>query len=165
LTSVSVSCILLLTNPLFEMSGKPGKLRLFIADLKRRRVTRLATIYVVVGLGIIEAADIIGGRFQISEEAIRILIILIIGGFPVAIVLSWIYDLTNKGIERTKALSPEEQASLPTLTWRPSWISFVLFMMLISLFVAFFAIPRTNALGFQARDWIVLADLENVLNR
>jgi len=143
------------------MSQKPGKLKLFFIDLKRRKVTRLATIYVVVGLGIIEAADIIGGRFLVSEEAIRILIILIIGGFPVAIVLSWILDLTHKGIERTKALSPEEQASLPTLTWRPSWISFLLFMMLISLSVAFFAIPRTNALGFQARDWIVIADLEN----
>lgn len=143
------------------MNQMPNRLKLFFADLRRRRVTRLATIYVVVGLGIIEAADIIGGRFQISEEAIRILIILIIGGFPVAIVLSWIFDLTRRGIERTKALSPEEQALLLSPTWKPSWISLLLFLMLISLSVAFFAVPRSNALGFQARDWIVLADLEN----
>jgi len=142
----------------------PGRLTLFLADLKRRKVTRLISIYLVVGLGIIEAADIIAGRFQISEGAIRILIILIIAGFPVAIVLSWIFDLTRKGIERTESLTPEQQHTLPSLTWRPSWISLVLFMMLIFLSVAFFAVPRSNALDFQERDWIILADLDNQTN-
>jgi len=134
------------------MNKKPGKLRLFLADLRRRRVTRLATIYVVAGFGIIEALDIIGGRFQISENLIQILMILIIAGFPVAMVLGWIFDLTPKGIERTKPLPADQQHELRALTWKPSWISVVLFIMLISLSVVFFTVPRTNALGFQKLD-------------
>lgn len=146
------------------MSNEPGKLRLFFTDLRRRKVTRLATIYVVVGLGIIEASDIIGGSFNVSEAVIRILIILVIAGFPIAMVLGWVFDLTSKGFERTKPLTPEERSELPTMTWRPSWISVVLFVMLIFLSLAFFTVPRTNALGFQERDWILLADLENNTN-
>jgi len=146
------------------MSDEPGKFRLFFSDLRRRKVTRLATIYVVVGFGIIEAADIIGGSFNISEGAIQILIILIIACFPIALILSWIFDLTPKGFERTKPLTPEERSGLRTMTWRPSWISVVLFIMLIFLSLAFFTVPRTNALGFQERDWILLADLENNTN-
>lgn len=143
------------------MSKEPGIMKLFFADLRRRRVTRLASIYVVAGFGIIEAVDIIGGRFQISEAAIQILIILVIAGFPIAMILSWIFDLTPRGIERTKPLTPEEKSTLSSLTWKPSWISLILLLMLIMLSFAFFTVPRTNALGFQKRDWILLADLEN----
>ena len=143
------------------MSKEPGRLRLFFADLRRRRVTRLATIYVVAGFGIIEAVDIIGGRFQISESAIQFLIILVIAGFPIAMILAWIFDITPRGIERTKPLTQEEKSTLSSMTWRPSWISLILLLMLIMLSFAFFTVPRTNALGFQKRDWILLADLEN----
>jgi tetratricopeptide (TPR) repeat protein len=143
------------------MSKEPGKLKLFFADLRRRKVTRLASIYVVAGFGIIEALDIIGGRFQISEAAIQILMIAVIAGFPLAMILGWIFDLTPRGIERTKPLTQEEKYTLPSLSWRPSWISLILLLMLVMLSFAFFTVPRTNALGFQNRDWILLADLEN----
>ena len=142
----------------------PNKPARFWHELKRRKVTRLATIYTVVGLGIIEAVDIIGGRFQISEWTIQIFIIVVIAGFPVAMILGWIFDLTSKGIERTLPLTPEQQASLPAFTWRPSWISVLLFLILIAFSVAFFTVPRVNALGFQERDWILIADLENNTN-
>ena len=126
-----------------------NKISYFFQELKRRKVTRLATIYLVVGLGIIEAMDIIGGRFQFSEWTIQLIIIIVIAGFPITMILGWIYDLTSKGIERTKPLTPDEKASLPSITWRPSWISILLFIMLISLSVVFFVVPRANALGFQ----------------
>ena len=121
----------------------------------------MATIYVVAGFGIIEAMDIIGGRFQISEAAIQLLIIVVIAGFPLAMILSWIFDLTPKGIERTKPLTKEEKSTLSSMTWKPSWISLILLMALIMLSFAFFTVPRTNAVGFEKRDWILLADLEN----
>jgi len=143
------------------MSDKPGKLKLFITELRRRKVTRLATIYVVVALGIIEAVDIIGGRFQIPDGTINLIILLVIGGFPIAMMLSWIFDLTSKGIERTRPLTSDQKTTLPAFTWRPSWVSLLLFIMLISLGVVFFVVPRANALGFQERDWVLLADLEN----
>jgi len=143
------------------MASEPSRISRLWHELKRRRVTRVISIYAVVGLGIIEAMDIIGGRFQISEGTIQFMIILILAGFPIALILGWIYDLTTKGIERTDPLTPEERAALPALTWRPSWISVMLFFMLISLALVYFTVPRANALGFQERDWILMADLEN----
>jgi len=146
---------------LAKKSAKISRLSRFFRELKRRRVTRLIPIYAVVGLGIIEAVDIIGGRFQIPEGTIQFLIILVIAGFPIAFILGWIFDLTSKGIERTSPLTPEEETTLPVLTWRPSWVSVLLFIMLISLGVVYFAVPRANALGFQNRDWVLIADVEN----
>jgi tetratricopeptide (TPR) repeat protein len=139
----------------------PNKFSQFWQELKRRKVTRLATVYIVVGFGIIEAIDIIGGRFQFPDWTVRLIIIIIFAGFPVAMVLGWIYDITAGRIERTQPLTPSEKALQPPLTWRPSWVSVLLFIALIFLSVAFFVVPRANALGFQKRDWILVADLEN----
>ena len=139
----------------------PNKFTQFWQDLKRRKVTRLATVYTVVGLGIIETTDIIGGRFQFPDWTVRLIIILVFAGFPIAMVLGWIYDITSRGIERTKPLTPEEKSRLPSLTWKPSWISVLLFIALVAMSTAFFIVPRANALGFQKRDWILVADLEN----
>ena len=53
-----------------------SKLSLFLAELKRRKVTRVAVVYVLVGLGAIEAVDIIGSRLLFPEWAIQFVIVL-----------------------------------------------------------------------------------------
>lgn len=143
------------------MSQHPGKLSLFVKDLKRRGVTRLAAIYAVVGLGIIEAFDIIGGRFLMPDWSFRLVIILVLAGFPLAMILGWIYDITSKGIVKTEAITPEEQAALKTVSWKPGWLTVILFLILILITTAFFVVPRPNALGFRQQDWVLMADLEN----
>lgn len=143
------------------MPEKSSKLNIFFAELKRRRVTRLATVYAVVGLGVIEAVDIIVGRFLIPEWIIQLFIIFVIVGFPIAMILGWIFDITSKGIQRTESLTPQEQISLPQLTWKPSWISIIMFILLVALSVTYCTVPRPNALGFSKQDWILICDLEN----
>jgi len=143
------------------MPNKSSNLNIFFAELKRRRVTRLATVYTVVGLGIIEVSDIIGGRFLLPDWTIQFIIIIVIGGFPIAMTLGWIFDISSKGIERTESLTPQQQTSLPPLTWKPSWISVIMFVLLIALTVTYCTVPRPNALGFSKQDWILISDLEN----
>lgn len=121
----------------------------------------MATVYTVVGIGIIEISDIIGGRFSLPDWIIRMIIILVICGFLVAVILGWIFDITSRGIERTEALTPQEQNTLPSFTWRPSWISVIMFILLIALTVTYCTVPRPNALGFKKQDWILISDLEN----
>ncbi len=143
------------------MTGKISRIKIFFAELKRRKVARVATVYTVVGIGIIEISDIIGGRFSLPDWLIRLIIIMVICGFLVAVILGWIYDITSRGIERTEALTPHEQKSLPSFTWRPSWVSVIMFILLIALTVTYCTVPRPNALGFKKQDWILISDLEN----
>ena len=100
----------------------------------------------------IEAIDIIGGRFLLPEWSIKLVIGLVLGGFPVA----------NKGIEKTKALTPEQEKSLPSFRWRPNLLSAILLLVLIALLVTFCATPKPNALGFKKQDWILICDIENI---
>jgi tetratricopeptide (TPR) repeat protein len=135
--------------------------KIFFAEMKRRRVTRVITIYTVVGLGIIELSDIIGGRFLIPEWMVQLVIILVIAGFPISIVLGWIYDIDSGGIQKTKPLTTREQRALPPISWRPSWLTLILLLVVIALTVTYCTVPRPNILGFKKTDWILISDLEN----
>ena len=126
------------------MASGPSRLSLFIKELKRRGVTRVATVYAVVGLGIIEAFDVIGGRFLMPDWTIRVLIIVVLVGFPFAIVLSWIYDITKGEIVKTEALSPAQQAAL-TISLKPRWITIILLLVLLLTTTAFFVCNNLNS--------------------
>jgi adenylate cyclase len=83
-----------------------GKLALnavkFFSELKRRRVYSVAVTYVVAGWIIIQVVTQVFPPFEIPNWAERLVIVLVVAGFPVALVLAWVYDFTRHGIERTK---------------------------------------------------------------
>ncbi|MGI9626318.1 MAG: tetratricopeptide repeat protein [Longimicrobiales bacterium] len=78
------------------MSG----LRSFLAELKRRKVYRVAALYAVVGLGVIEAADLILPRLQLPDSATTLVLALVLLGFPIALVLAWALEITPDGVKR-----------------------------------------------------------------
>jgi adenylate cyclase len=75
-------------------------------ELKRRKVVRLALIYVLVGWIVIQAADILLPALLVPEWGIRLVIALVILGFPAALVLSWTFDMTPGGVRKTRRRSP-----------------------------------------------------------
>jgi len=70
----------------------------FLLELRRREVFRTAGLYVGVAWILVEAASIVLPAFEAPEWVLRWLIILSFIGFPVAVVLAWIYDISEKGI-------------------------------------------------------------------
>ncbi|MGH8191480.1 MAG: hypothetical protein ACREP2_08540, partial [Rhodanobacteraceae bacterium] len=85
-------------------SDEPG----FLEELKRRHVWRLAIAYAVAGWLLVQVATHVFRFFNIPNWAVRLVVILIAIGFPVAEVLAWIFELTPEGIRRTApADSPE----------------------------------------------------------
>ena len=76
-------------------------LRQFFAELKRRKVYRVAIGYIVAGWALAQGIAQVFPVFDIPNWAVRLAIVLIILGFPIALVLSWIYDFTRQGIKRT----------------------------------------------------------------
>ena len=77
-------------------------LKRFFAELKRRKVYRVAIAYIVAGWALAQGIAQVFPVFDIPNWAVRLVIVAIVLGFPVALVLSWIYDFTRHGIERTQ---------------------------------------------------------------
>ncbi len=67
-------------------------------ELKRRRVFRVATLYVIFLWPIIQIVDILSPALDLPESTMRVLLILFVGGFPVALVLGWLFNLNSSGI-------------------------------------------------------------------
>jgi len=82
-----------------------SKLSLFLAELKRRKVTRVAVVYALVGLGVIEGASMILPTLRL-EAAYPFIVILVLFGFPIALVVAWAVEVTPEGIRRTPELAP-----------------------------------------------------------
>jgi adenylate cyclase len=83
----------------------------FFAELKRRKVYTVAVTYAVVGWLLIQVVTQIFPPFDVPMWVERLVIIMIVLGFPVALVLAWIYDFTRHGIMRTEDVDPFDSRS------------------------------------------------------
>jgi TolB-like protein/Flp pilus assembly protein TadD len=83
----------------------------FFEELKRRKVYRVAIAYIVASWALAQGIAQVFPVFDIPNSRIRVVILLLLIGFPIALVLAWIFDITPSGIERT---SRAELAAVPT---------------------------------------------------
>jgi serine/threonine-protein kinase len=91
-------------------SEKPG----FFEELKRRHVWRVAVTYAVAGWLIVQIATQVFPFFGIPNWGVRLVVILIAIGFPLAVILAWVYEITPEGVRRTEpagspAARPEQE--------------------------------------------------------
>jgi TolB-like protein/Tfp pilus assembly protein PilF len=101
----------------------------FLAELKRRNVYKVAVAYAVVGWLVAQIATQIFPFFEIPNWGIRLIVLLIVIGFPIALVIAWAFEATPEGIKRT------EEADLAAQT-RPkshAWIYIVIVAALLSV--------------------------------
>lgn len=88
--------------------------RNFFAELKRRNVYRAAVAYTVVSWLIIQIATQIFPVFSIPAWAVRLVILCLVLGLPIALVMAWIFELTPEGLKRTDEVAPHESAARST---------------------------------------------------
>src|SRR5713101_7720688 len=74
----------------------------FLAELKRRNVYKVAIAYGVVAWLLMQIATQVFAFLEIPNWAIRLVIMLIVIGFPIALVIAWAFELTPEGIKRTE---------------------------------------------------------------
>src|SRR4029453_17387378 len=72
------------------------------AELKRRNVYKVAVAYIVAGWALSQGIAQVFPVFDDSELVIRLLVLLIIVGLPVALVLAWTFEITPEGLKRTE---------------------------------------------------------------
>jgi TolB-like protein/Tfp pilus assembly protein PilF len=110
------------------------KLGSFFAELKRRNVYKVAVAYAVVAWLLIQIATQVFPFFEIPSWAVRLVVLLLIIGFPVALILAWAFELTPEGIKRT-----EFTDELPKKSARDrAWIYIVVVAAAISVGLFFF---------------------------
>lgn len=111
----------------------PNKLSRFWQELKRRRVIYMITVYASASFILIELVNNVVEPLNLPQNLPAIVIAALAIAFPIAIILSWIFDITPKGITKTKSLSEAEpiQAETPN-SWRiATYISLVIIIILV----------------------------------
>jgi TolB-like protein/Tfp pilus assembly protein PilF len=83
----------------------------FFAELKRRNVYKVAVAYIVAGWALSQGIAQVFPVFDIPNWAIRLIVLLIIIGLPIALILAWAFELTPEGIKRTDAADAVGQHS------------------------------------------------------
>jgi TolB-like protein/Tfp pilus assembly protein PilF len=79
---------------------QPGRVENFVNELRSRSVIRALITYAVVAWMLLQVADVTFDRLPLPDNAMTVLIVLVVVGFPVTGVLAWGYEITIKGIVR-----------------------------------------------------------------
>ena len=85
------------------MGEQPSKLECFLAELRRRHVFRVAVGYAAVAFVVLQLSEIVLPAFS-AEGALQLVVVFVVLGFPVVMVLAWVFDITTDGIRVTAAL-------------------------------------------------------------
>src|SRR5438309_2132374 len=109
----------------------------FFAELKRRNVYKVAVAYAVVAWLLIQIATQVFPFFEIPNWAVRLVVLLLIIGFPVALVLAWAFEITPEGIKRTE----DVDHSQPTTHRTGRTLDFLIIAVLLVI-IAVFAYQR-----------------------
>jgi TolB-like protein len=86
----------------------------FFSELQRRHVYRVAAAYAVIAWLLIQIATQVFPFFDFPTWAVRLVVLVLVLGFPVAIILAWAFDLTPEGITRTEELGSHGPTSRRT---------------------------------------------------
>jgi TolB-like protein len=110
----------------------------FFDEVKRRKVYRVAAAYIIVAAGIIQLASAAFPAWELPNWALRLVIVLLLIGFPLALILGWAFDVTPQGIRATPRAPPGTHR-------RRNMIMLVTTGVIISAAAALFLLPRVSA--------------------
>jgi TolB-like protein/Flp pilus assembly protein TadD len=111
----------------------------FLEEVKRRKVYRVAAAYIIVAGGVIQLASAAFPAWDLPNWVLRLVIVLLLMGFPIALILAWAYDITAQGIRATPT------PAVPRSHRRRNIVMLVLTGVVISAAAGFFLLPRVSA--------------------
>ena len=103
-------------------------MKAFFGELKRRNVYKIAIAYVVGGWALSQGLAQVLPVFNVSNSIIRLLVALIIIGFPIALIFAWAFEITPEGVRRTEDVDVERPHKI-----HGPWI----YIVVIGAFVSF----------------------------
>jgi len=89
----------------------------FFAELKRRNVYKVAVAYAIVGWLLVQIATQVFPFLEIPNWIVRLVIVVVAIGFPIALIIAWAFELTPEGIKRTEDVAPSTGGASKGRTW------------------------------------------------
>src|SRR5216117_1266536 len=111
----------------------------FFEEVKRRKVYRVAVAYIIVAGGVIQLASAAFPAWELPNWALRLVIVLLLIGFPIALILAWAFDVTSEGIRSTPSVTA------PRTHRRRNIIMLVATGVMASAIAGFFLLPRVSS--------------------
>jgi len=111
----------------------------FFEEVKRRKVYRVAVAYVIAAGGIIQLGSAAFPAWELPNWALRLVIVLLLVGFPIALILAWAFDVTPQGIRATP------DVAVPRTHRRRNVIMLVATGVIVSAIAGFFLLPRISS--------------------
>src|SRR6266566_2059560 len=111
----------------------------FFEEVQRRKVYRVAAAYIIAAGFIIQIGSAVFPAWELPNWAFRLVVVLLLIGFPIALILAWAYDVTAQGIRATPTVS------VPTARRRRNLIMLIAVGVIISAGAGFFLLPRVSA--------------------
>src|SRR4029453_3246470 len=116
-----------------------GSMSGFFEELQRRKVYRVAAAYIVVAGFLIQISSAAFPAWELPNWSLRLVVALLLVGFPIALILAWAYDVTPQGIRATPT------PSTPRSHRRRNVIMLIGIGVIISAAACFFLLPRVSA--------------------
>jgi TolB-like protein/Flp pilus assembly protein TadD len=113
----------------------------FFEELQRRKVYRVAAAYIIAAGFIIQIGSAVFPAWELPNWTLRLVVVLLLAGFPVALILAWAYDVTPQGIQVTPAS--------PGTHRRRNIIALTAIGLAISAVAGFFLFPRASGRGVE----------------
>ena len=80
----------------------------FFGELKRRNVYKVAVAYAVVSWLLIQVATQVFPFFEIPNWVVRLVVLVVVLGFPIALIIAWAFEMTPQGMKRAEDIAPNE---------------------------------------------------------
>jgi tetratricopeptide (TPR) repeat protein len=96
------------------MSESPNKLIKFWQELKRRKTGKVIIAYAATAFILLQLADILTPALLLPEWTTRLVTLILIIGFPIAVIFSWVFEITPEGIKKTESFEESEKKVTPT---------------------------------------------------
>src|ERR1700682_4965983 len=111
----------------------------FFEEVQRRKVYRVAAAYIIAAGFIIQIGSAVFPAWELPNWTFRLVVVLLLIGFPIALILAWAFDVTPEGIKATPTIAP------PGSHRRRNVIMLVATGVVISAGAGFFLLPRASA--------------------